>query len=113
MVRHWPRSHVKDGASAYRLDWEDAGLSFVWTGDGRPDELSAKYGKGADVFVSEGTIDTPALSALKLGAPAELWEYTIDIYHTMYYAAGYLFKQAQPRMAAICHFEWSGDAADG
>ena len=108
-VRHWPRSHVKDGASAYRLDWEDAGLSFVWTGDGRPDELSAKYGKGADVFVSEGTIDTPSLSALKIGSPAELWEYTIDIYHTMYYAAGYLFKQAQPRMAAICHFEWSGD----
>ena len=108
-VRHWPRSHVKDGASAYRLDWEEAGLSFVWTGDGRPDELSAEYGKGADVFVSEGTIDTPALSALKVGSPSELWEYTIDIYHTMYYAAGYLFKQAQPRIAAICHFEWSGD----
>ena len=108
-VRHWPRSHVKDGASAYRLDWEEAGLSFVWTGDGRPDELSAEYGKGADVFVTEGTIDTPSLSALKVGSPAELWEYTIDIYHTMYYAAGYLFKQAQPRMAAICHFEWSGD----
>ncbi len=108
-VRHWPRSHVKDGASAYRLDWEEAGLSFVWTGDGRPDELSAEYGKGADVFVSEGTIDTPTLSAMKVGSPAELWEYTIDIYHTMYYAAGYLFKQAQPRMAAICHFEWSGD----
>jgi ribonuclease BN (tRNA processing enzyme) len=109
VVRHWPRSHVKDGASAYRLDWEEAGLSFVWTGDGRPDELSAKYGKGADVFVSEGTIDTPFLSGLKVGAPKELWEYTIDIYHTLYYAAGYLFKQVQPRMAAICHFEWSGD----
>ncbi|MDH3594843.1 MAG: MBL fold metallo-hydrolase [Rhodospirillales bacterium] len=108
-VRHWPRSHVKDGASAFRLDWEDAGLSFVWTGDGRPDELSAEYGKGADVFVTEGTIDTPALSALKVGSPAELWEYVIDIFHTMYYAAGYLFKQAQPRMGAICHFEWSGD----
>ena len=108
-VRHWPRSHVKDGASAYRLDWEDAGLSFVWTGDGRPDELSVEYGKGADVFVSEGTIDTPALSALKVGSDPKLWEYTIDIYHTMYYAAGYLFKQVQPRMAAICHFEWSGD----
>ncbi len=109
-VRHWPRSHVKDGASAYRLDWEDAGLSFVWTGDGRPDELSAEYGKGADVFVTEGTLDTPSLSAMKVGAPSELWEYTIDIYHTMYYAAGYLFKQVQPRMGAICHFEWSGDA---
>jgi ribonuclease Z len=110
VVRHWPRSHVKDGASAYRLDWEDAGLSFVWTGDGRPDELSAKFGKGADVFVSEGTLDTPFLSSLKVGAPAELWEYTIDIYHTMYYAAGYLFKQAQPRIAAICHYEGGGTA---
>lgn len=109
VVRHWPRSHVKDGASAYRLDWEDAGLSFVWTGDGRPDELSAKYGKGADVFVSEGTIDTPTLSSFKLGAPSELWEYTIDIFHTLYYAAGYLFKQAQPRIGCICHYEWSGD----
>jgi ribonuclease Z len=109
VVRHWPRSHVKDGASAYRLDWEDAGLSFVWTGDGRPDVLSAKYGKGADVFVSEGTIDTPFLSGLKVGAPQELWEYTIDIYHTLYYAAGYLFNEVQPRIAAICHFEWSGD----
>ena len=27
----------------------------------------------------------------------------------MYYAARYLFQQAQPRIAAICHFEWSGD----
>ena len=35
-IRHWRRSHAKDGASAYRLDWN--GLSFVWTGDGRPDE---------------------------------------------------------------------------
>jgi ribonuclease Z len=112
VVRHWPRSHVKDGASAYRLDWEEAGLSFVWTGDGRPDELSAKFGKGADVFVTEGTIDTPALSALKLGASPELWEYTIDIYHTMYYAAGYLFKQAQPRIGCICHYESGGPGLD-
>ena len=37
-IRHWRRSHTKDGASAYRLDWN--GLSFVWTGDGRPDELT-------------------------------------------------------------------------
>ncbi|WP_200845964.1 guanitoxin biosynthesis MBL fold metallo-hydrolase GntH [Mycolicibacterium vanbaalenii] len=108
-VRHWPRSHVKDGASAYRLDWEDADLSFVWTGDGRPDELSVRYGQGADLFVTEGTIDTPWLTGLKVGAPAELWEYAMDIFHTPYYAAGYMFAQAQPRMAAICHFEWGDD----
>ena len=30
VIRHWRRIHGKDGASAYRLDWN--GLSFVWTG---------------------------------------------------------------------------------
>ena len=50
-IRHWRRSHTKDGASAYRLDWND--LSFVWTGDGRPDELTAEFAKGVDVFVTE------------------------------------------------------------
>ncbi len=40
-----------DGASAYRLDWN--GLSFVWTGDGRPDNLTAEIAKGVDVFVTE------------------------------------------------------------
>ena len=65
VVRHWPRSHGKDGASAFRLDWEEADLSFVWTGDGRPDEKTAEYGRGADVFVTEGQSDTPALKSLK------------------------------------------------
>ena len=40
VIRHWRRVHGKDGASAYRLDWN--GLSFVWTGDGRPDPQTAK-----------------------------------------------------------------------
>ena len=112
VVRHWPRSHVKDGASAYRLDWEEYDLSFVWTGDGRPDVKTAEYGAGADVFVSEGQIDTPGLMSLKFGAPAELMEYTIDSWHTMYYAAGYLFNEVQPRIAAICHYEASGGATE-
>lgn len=50
-VTHWQRSHAKDGASAYRLDWN--GLCFVWTGDGRPSKLDAKYAKGCDVYVTE------------------------------------------------------------
>ena len=41
-----------------------------------------------------------------------MWEYTIDIYHTLYYAAGYLFKQVQPRMAVINHYESGGPALD-
>ena len=71
-VRHWRRSHIKDGASAYRLDWN--GLSFVWTGDGRPDELTLKYAKGVDVFVSELQQDLPALQSLKFGIPETIIE---------------------------------------
>ncbi len=67
VIRHWRRSHVKDGASAYRLDWN--GLSFVWTGDGRPDELSLELAKGVDVFVTEVQPDTANLQALKFGMP--------------------------------------------
>ena len=32
--------------------------------------------------------------------PGEVVEYTIDSWHTMYYAAGYLFEQVNPRIAA-------------
>ena len=64
-VTHWRRSHAVDGASAYRLDWN--GLSFVWTGDGKPDKLTAKYAEGCDVFVTEMAVDNVALWALKQG----------------------------------------------
>ncbi len=100
-VRHWPRSHGKDGASAYRLDWN--GLSFVWTGDGRPDELTAKYAKGVDVFVTEVQSDLGALMSMKMGIPVELYEYVIDTHHTPHYAAGYLMKQINPRVGMVTH----------
>ena len=92
-VRHWQRSHTMDGASAYRLDWN--GLSFVWTGDAKPDELSAKYGKGADVFVTEMVVDTPALWSLKQGAPEVIGAFTIDSAHSPGYGVGYLLQQAR------------------
>ena len=100
-VRHWPRSHGKDGASAYRLDWK--GLSFVWTGDGRPDELTVKYAKGVDVFVTESQTDVGALMSMKMGLPVELFNYVIDTHHTPHYAAGYLMKQVNPRIGMITH----------
>jgi len=102
-VRHWPRSHVKDGASAYRLDWEAADLSFVWTGDGRPDEKTVEYSQDVDVFVTEGQVDLPAIMAMKWGTPEFMTEYTIDTYHTPYYAAGKLFSEVNPRLGMITH----------
>ena len=106
-IRHWRRSHVKDGASAYRLDWN--GLSFVWTGDGRPDDLTAKYAKGADVFVTEIQPDLARINLLKYGLPEFLFNYTVDIHHTLGYATGYLINQVNPRCGMVTHLAFDND----
>ncbi|WP_094555537.1 guanitoxin biosynthesis MBL fold metallo-hydrolase GntH [Synechococcus sp. 1G10] len=104
VIRHWRRVHGKDGASAYRLDWN--GLSFVFTGDGRPDENTVRYSQGVDVFVSELQPDTMNIQALKFGIPPLMGLVPIDVAHTVHYAAGYLFKQVQPRLAMATHLSY-------
>jgi len=106
-ITHWRRSHAMDGASAYRLDWN--GLSFVWTGDGKPDQLTAKYAQGCDVFVSEMTVDMVNLWAMKQGVPPLFGALTIDIHHTPHYGFGYLANLVQPRLAMACHFSYDKD----
>ncbi len=103
-VTHWRRSHVADGASAYRLDWN--GLSFVWTGDGKPDQLTAKYAKGVDVFVTEMAIDMVNLWALKQGVAPLMGAMTVDNYHTPHYGVGYLANLVQPRLAMVTHVSY-------
>ncbi len=103
-IRHWRRSHTKDGASAYRLDWN--GLSFVWTGDGRPDERSLEFAKGVDVFVTEVQPDTSNLQAMKMGMPAVIMSTTIDQAHSPHYAVGYMFNKIQPRLAMVTHMSY-------
>jgi ribonuclease Z len=107
VIRHWRRYHTKDGASAYRLDWK--GLSFVWTGDGRPDELTAKFAKGADVFVSELQPDLGQLQQVKMGVPAVLVNSVVDASHTVHYAVGYLMNQIQPRLGMVTHMNYDED----
>ena len=106
-IRHWRRSHTKDGASAYRLDWN--GLSFVWTGDGRPDELTAEFAKGVDVFVTEVQPDLAKLQELKMGLPQMITNNTVDTAHTVHYAVGYLTKQVNPRLAMVTHTAYDED----
>ena len=101
-VIHWRRSHGADGAVGYRLDWN--GLGFVWTGDGRPDMLTAKYARGADLFVTEMAVDVVGLWAMKQGVPPALGAFTIDNYHTPHYAVGYLASLVKPRLAMVTHF---------
>jgi ribonuclease Z len=104
VVRHWRRAHGKDGASGYRLDWE--GLSFVWTGDGRPDANTANFSKDVDVFVTEIQPDTMNVQALKFGMPTIIGTSTIDMCHTPHYAVGYMFKQVKPRIAMVTHIAY-------
>ncbi|MGQ0523266.1 MAG: guanitoxin biosynthesis MBL fold metallo-hydrolase GntH [Betaproteobacteria bacterium] len=106
-VRHWRRIHSMDGASAYRLDWN--GLSFVWTGDGRPDEKTIEFARGADVFVTECLNDTVKIFAAKFRAPERRALTIMDNAHTSHYAVGYMMKQINPRLGAICHFVWDHD----
>ncbi|MGO9119277.1 MAG: guanitoxin biosynthesis MBL fold metallo-hydrolase GntH [Desulfomonilaceae bacterium] len=103
-VTHWRRSHAMDGASAYRLDWN--GLSFVWTGDGKPDQLTAKYAKGVDVFVTEMAVDIVNLWALKQGVLPFFGALTLDIHHTPHYGFGYLANEVQPRLAMATHLSF-------
>jgi ribonuclease Z len=104
VVTHWRRSHATDGASAYRLDWN--GLSFVWTGDGKPDNLTAQFAKGVDVFVTEMAVDNVTLWALKQGVAPFIGAFTLDTFHTTHYAAGYLANLVQPRLAMASHLSF-------
>ena len=100
-VIHWQRSHAKDGASGYRLDWN--GLCFVWTGDGRPNMLDVKYAKGCDVYVTETQAELMSISSGVQGVPPFLGRYTIDTHHTVGYAAGYVATLIEPRILMTTH----------
>jgi len=103
-VIHWQRSHAKDGASAYRLDWN--GLCFVWTGDGRPSELDQKYAKGCDVYVTELQQEVVEINSGVQGVPPFLGRYTIDTHHTPAYASGYVANQVKPRLFMTTHMSY-------
>lgn len=103
-IIHWRRSHAKDGASAYRLDWN--GLSFVWTGDGRPSKLDVKYAKGCDLYVTELQQEVVEINSAVQGVPPFLSRYTIDTHHTPAYAAGYVANKINPRMFMTTHMSY-------
>ena len=103
-VRHWQRSHAKDGATAYRLDWND--LCFVWTGDGRPNLLDVEYAKGCDVYITEQQQEVVEINSGVQGVPPFLARYTIDTHHTPTYAAGYIANLIQPRLFMTTHMSY-------
>ncbi len=100
-IIHWRQSHAKDGASAYRLDWN--GLSVSFTGDGRPNSLTEKYAKDVDVLITELQTELVERSSAVQGVPPFLGRYTIDTHHNPAYAAGYLANLVKPRILLTTH----------
>ena len=103
-VIHWQRSHAKDGASGYRLDWN--GMCFTWTSDGRPSKLDVKYAKGCDLYVTELQPEVVEINAGVQGVPPFLARYTIDTHHTPAYASGYMANLIKPRMFMTTHMNF-------
>ena len=104
-IIHWPTSHLKDGASSYRLDWN--GRSILITGDNRPNSLTIKYGKGVDILISEVQTATVSHRAQSLGMPPAMAAYTIDTSHTPAYGLGYIAKEAQPKVCVATHYDYT------
>ena len=100
-IRHWQQSHVSDGPSAYRLDWN--GLSFVFTGDGRPNARTIQFAKGADLLVTEIQPEIVAVASRAMGLMPLMARATMDMAHNPAYAAGYLYNQVKPRLAMGTH----------
>jgi len=103
-VTHWQRSHAKDGASGYKLEWN--GMSVVWTGDGRPSELDLKYATGVDLYITELQQEVLEISSGVQGVPPFLGRFTVDTHHTPGYAAGYLANQIKPRLFMNTHMSF-------
>lgn len=100
-IIHWQQSHGKDGASAYRLDWN--GMSVAFTGDGRPNKLTEKYAKDVDILITEMQTEVVEVSSAVQGVAPFLTRFTIDTHHNPAYAAGYLYNQVKPRYALGTH----------
>ena len=103
-ITHWRQSHVTDGASAYRLDWNGMCVSF--TGDGRPNSLTLKYAKGCDLVITEVQPELISIAATVNGVMPLIARNTVDMAHDPGYAAGYLFNKLKPRMAMTTHMGW-------
>jgi ribonuclease Z len=100
-VEHMPIDEA--GASlgfpgvAYGLRIDYKGRSVVFSGDTRPCENVAAFGRGADVLVHE--VQVPATESTP---EARLANVSLSVHTTPEQAAG-IFKRAAPRMAVYSH----------
>lgn len=126
-ISFFPSIHGRNGSLGYKLEWLAEGLSMIFTGDSKPNDLlieSATHGAAVDVLISEIVVDpqiwvsrqtgithphNPTFEAAMVNAEA-----VQENSHTPQKAFGYMLKQMEkagkaPRLAVGTHFQASDD----
>ena len=99
-VTSFPVVHALSGAVGYRLDF--AGLSFAFSGDTRACWPLVHACKGVDLLIHECFPPAAALAAAS-GLSIERATIALNAAHTSPKAAGKVFGQVKPRVAAMYH----------
>lgn len=103
-VTHWRQSHLADGASAYRLDWN--GMCLVYTGNGRPSSITARFATGCDLVITAIKPEIVPIASVAEGTLPILARAALDMGGNPAYAAGYLYSMVKPRLAIGTHVDY-------
>lgn len=99
-VKAFPAVHCIDGAVSYRLEWN--GLSFVFSGDTKPNQFFVDHGQGADLLVHE-SFPPAELHSAQSGLPVEFSRKIVNGVHSPPRAVGAVFGMTKPRLPVIYH----------
>jgi ribonuclease Z len=127
-ISFFPSIHDRNGSLAYKLEWLTEGLSMIFTGDSKPNDLlianATNGARPVDVVISEIVVDpeiwvsrqsgmthpaTPKFKQAMVNAEA-----VQESSHTPQKAFGYMMQQMKlagkaPRLAVGTHFQATDD----
>jgi len=99
-VTSFPAVHAMAGSVSYRIDWK--GMSVVYSGDTKINDLMVEQGQNADLLIHETFLPADIFSE-KTGMSLENAMLVVNEVHTPAKAAGIVFELAQPKMAVMYH----------
>jgi ribonuclease Z len=99
-VKAFPAVHCIDGAVSFRLEWN--GLSFVYSGDTKPNQFFVDHGQNADLLIHE-SFPPAELHSRQSGLPIEFSRKIVNGVHSPPRAVGAVFGMTQPRLPVIYH----------
>jgi ribonuclease Z len=99
-VKAFPAVHCIDGAVSYRMEWND--LSFVYSGDTKPNQFFVDHGQGADLLIHE-SFPPAELHSAQSGLPVEFSRKIVNGVHSPPRAVGAVFGMTKPRLPVIYH----------